>query len=48
MTALLEARGLGFGHPGHPVGQGVSLALRAGSLRELGEIARGLAQRAGG
>ncbi|MGC4397451.1 ABC transporter ATP-binding protein [Hydrogenophaga sp. T2] len=32
MTALLEARGLGFGHPGHPVGQGVSLALRAGEV----------------
>lgn len=32
MTPLLEARGLRFGHPGHPVGQGVSLGLRPGEV----------------
>jgi iron complex transport system ATP-binding protein len=32
MSALLDARALCFGHPGRPVGQGVSLALGAGEV----------------
>lgn len=32
MTALLEATALRFGHPGHTVGEDLSLALRAGQV----------------
>ncbi len=32
MTALLEATALRFGHPGHTVGEDLSLALRAGHV----------------
>ncbi|HET9337739.1 MAG TPA: ABC transporter ATP-binding protein [Casimicrobiaceae bacterium] len=30
--SVLQARGLDFGYPGHPVGRGVTLALRAGEI----------------
>jgi ABC-type multidrug transport system fused ATPase/permease subunit len=32
MIASLEARALDFGYPRHPVGHGVSLALRTGEV----------------